>query len=296
DSLALINGWIITTTHITRNCLEYDKRLCQIHAVLTVAGCLIPVSVCSGLTFLRYKMIVKSQKVTTKFVVAYISIVTFASFIAAGSPFLLGSQDASYLMQPSGDDCTPRWYGRDPPTLVIILTCFVVLGVPLVGMGCAYYKIYRKVSTTFEAFKGASTYSYESSLQSLPDRKSVLKTSESRKLAKFALPRPKETKSEEEEKQMKLLIQSLAIVGVFEVGWAPYFMFEITEIFSGVPQATEFEFAADFVMQLNFAANPIVIFVFDEEIRNNVFGTKKEEHPKLEEVNVGTTNGAVTLQ
>ncbi|KAJ3213505.1 hypothetical protein HDU81_001953, partial [Chytriomyces hyalinus] len=98
----------------------------------------------------------------------------------------------------------------------------------------------------------------------------------------------------EEEKQMKLLIQSLAIVGVFVIGWAPYFTFAMLEVINGVPQPTEVEFAADFVMQLNFVANPIVILVFDEDIRNNVFRRKKEEVACYEEV--GAANGIATLK
>ncbi|KAJ3230733.1 hypothetical protein HDU81_004274, partial [Chytriomyces hyalinus] len=67
DSLALINSLILTTTHLIRNSLEYDKKLCQIHAVLITGGCLVSINLCSVLTYLRYKMIVHRQKVTTTF-------------------------------------------------------------------------------------------------------------------------------------------------------------------------------------------------------------------------------------
>ncbi|KAJ3265051.1 hypothetical protein HDU77_006686 [Chytriomyces hyalinus] len=172
----------------------------------------------------------------------------------------------------------------------------MILAVPLAGMGYAYFQIYRKVSTTFEAFKVVIIYSYESFPQSAPGRISVSTKSNSRLLTRSSTPPTKGAKSEEEEKQMQLLIQSLAIVGVFVVGWAPYFIFAMMEVISGVAQATNLEFAVDFVMQLNFAANQIVILVFDEDIRNNVFGKKKREHPALEEANAGTANGTVTLK
>ncbi|KAJ3265050.1 hypothetical protein HDU77_006685 [Chytriomyces hyalinus] len=284
DCLTMINGWVLTTTHLIRNSLEYDTKICQIHAVLITAGCLTSLSLCSGLTFLRYKMIVESQKVTTKFVIAYISTVTFASFIVAALPFLLGSQDISFMMQPSGDNCTPRWHARDPPTLVMSVACIITLAIPLSGMGYAYYQIYRKVSTTFEAFKGVSICSYESYSQSAPDRVSVPMKSDSKQLTGSSLTRTKGRKSEEEEKQMQLLIQSLALVAVFVLGWAPYFVFSMMEVLSGVPQAMEFEFAADFIAQLNFVANPIVILVFDKDIRNNVLRKKKIERRSTEEV------------
>ncbi|KAJ3232154.1 hypothetical protein HDU78_007292 [Chytriomyces hyalinus] len=250
----------------------------------------------SALTYLRYKMIIYCQKVTIKFLVASISTVAFGSFVVAGLLFPLGSQDVSYIMQPSGDNCTPRWHGRDPPTLVMVISCIMSLAVPSAGMGYVYFQIYRKVSTTFEAFKGAIIYSYESCLQFATGRISVPTKSNSRQLTRSSTPPTKGAKSEEEEKQMQLLIQSLAIVGVFVVGWAPYFMLVMMEVISGVAEATDVELAADFVMLLNFVANPIVILVFDEDIRNNVLGKKKREYPALEEVNVGTANGTVTLK
>ncbi|KAJ3221931.1 hypothetical protein HDU81_010230 [Chytriomyces hyalinus] len=210
---------------------------------------------------------------------------TFVSFIVAGLPFLLGSQDVSYIMQPSGDDCTPRWHMRDPKTLAMSIACIIILAVPLAGMGFAYYQIYRKVSTTFEAFKEVSICSYESCSQSNPDRFSLPMRSDSKQLTSSSLPRTKGTKSEEEEKQMQLLIQSLALVAVFVIGWAPYFVFAVTEVMTGIPQAMEFEFATDFIAQLNFVANPIVILVFDKDIRRNVLW--KKECESFEEVNIG---------
>ncbi|KAJ3221930.1 hypothetical protein HDU81_010229 [Chytriomyces hyalinus] len=236
-------------------------------------------------------MIVHCQKVTTTFLAASISMAAFVSFFVAALPFILGSQDVSYGMQPSGDDCTSRWYMRNPQTLIPDISAITILAVPLAGMGFAYYQIYRKVSTTFEAYRRVSVYSYESSSKS----GSAPMRSNSRQLTRSSLPPTKATKSEEEAKQMKLLIQSLAI-GVFILGWAAYFTFAMLEAISGVPQPTEVEFAADFVKQLNFVANPIVILVFDEDIRNNVFGRNKMQELGSEEANVGPSNGAVTIK
>ncbi|KAJ3391731.1 hypothetical protein HDU80_010988 [Chytriomyces hyalinus] len=288
DSLVLINSWVLTTTHLIRNTLEYDKKLCQIHALMITGGCLLSINLCSGLTYLRYKMIVHCQKVTTKFLVASVSTATFGSFLVAGLPFLLGSQDVSYIMQPSGDNCTPQWHGRDPSTLIMVISSIPILAVPLAGMGFAYFQIYRKVSTTFEAFKGAAIYCYESCPQTVPGRISVATKSNGSGATRFSIPPTKGAKSEEEQKQMQLLIQSLAIVGVFVVGWAPYFIFAMMEAISGAPQTTELEFAVDFFMQLNFVANPIVILVFDEDIRNNVLGKKESEYPALDLVQQAT--------
>ncbi|KAJ3230734.1 hypothetical protein HDU81_004275 [Chytriomyces hyalinus] len=273
DNLTLINSWTIAATHVIRNTLEYDKRLCQIHAAMVVAGALLSMSLCAGLTLLRYKVIVKAQKITKKFIASYISASVTIAATVASLPFLLGSQDESYFMQPSGDNCTPRWHGRDPRTVIVSTTCGLILATPLIGIGYAYFHIYRKVSTTFEAYKVAGVVSNEISSQSsrgLVNGTILSDTGQQQTKSSHHIQMGKRKKSEEEEKQMHLLIQSIALVGVFVIGWGPYFLFGVIELISGVQQAAEFEFAADFIAQLNYVANPIVILVFDKDIRNNV--------------------------
>ncbi|KAI8838508.1 hypothetical protein BJ741DRAFT_601291 [Chytriomyces cf. hyalinus JEL632] len=209
DNLTLINSWTIAATHLFRNSLEYDKRLCQIHASMVVGA------LCAGLTLLRYKVIVKAQKITTKFVASYISASVAISATVASLPFLLGSQDDSYFKQPSGDNCTPRWHGRDPRTLSASTTCGIILATPLVGKGYAYFQIYRKVSTTIEAFRVTGVVSYEVSSQSsrgLVNGTIQSDNGQQTKSSPLIVQTGKRKKSEEEERQMNLLIQSIAIL------------------------------------------------------------------------------------
>ncbi|KAI8834183.1 hypothetical protein BJ741DRAFT_245398 [Chytriomyces cf. hyalinus JEL632] len=65
DCLTMINGWILTTTHLIRNSLEYDKKICQIHGAMVVGGALVSMSLCAGLTLLRYKVTSKPKKSQT---------------------------------------------------------------------------------------------------------------------------------------------------------------------------------------------------------------------------------------
>ncbi|KAJ3265049.1 threalose-6-phosphate phosphatase [Chytriomyces hyalinus] len=268
----LPHAWTLAATHLVRNSLEYDKRVCQIHGAMVVGGALVSMSLCAGLTLLRYRVIVKAQKITNIFLATYISTSVVVATTVVGFPFLLGSQDESYFMQPSGDNCTPRWHGRHPQTVVLTSLCAIILATPLVGIAYAYYRIYQKVSTTFETFKNTGVVAYERDLNtsSTPGTMNASIPSDSGQQTKSAIfQNGRRKKSEEEEKQINLLIQSIAIVGLFIVGWGPYFLFGVTELLTGVQQATEFEFAADFVSQLNYVANPIVILVFDKEIRSN---------------------------
>ncbi|KAJ3221932.1 hypothetical protein HDU81_010231 [Chytriomyces hyalinus] len=160
DNITLTNSWTLAATHLVRNTLEYDKRLCQIHGAMVVGGALVSMSLCTGLTLLRYKVIVKAQKITNIFIATYISTSIVVATAVVGFPFVLGSQDDSYFMQTSGDNCTPRWHGRQPQTVVLTSLCAIILATPLVGIAYAYYRIYQKVSTTFEAFKNTGVVAH----------------------------------------------------------------------------------------------------------------------------------------
>ncbi|KAI8834182.1 hypothetical protein BJ741DRAFT_610196 [Chytriomyces cf. hyalinus JEL632] len=139
-------------------------------------------------------------------------------------------------MQPSGDNCTPRWHGRHPQTVILTSLCAIILATPLVGIAYAYYRIYQKVWTTFEAFKNTGVVAYERdpNIPSAPVTVNANILSDSGQQTKSAIfQNRRRKKSEEEEKQMNLLIQSIAIVGLFIVGRGPYFLFGVTELMTG---------------------------------------------------------------
>ncbi|KAJ3230359.1 hypothetical protein HDU81_004573 [Chytriomyces hyalinus] len=79
-------------------------------------------------------------------------------------------------------------------------------------------------------------------------------------------------RTEEEEKQIGLLIQSVAIVLLFVTGWTPYLILASYESITGTRGDIRFEFIAEMFLAMQDVLNPVVVLIFDEKVRRNVFG------------------------
>ncbi|KAI8834187.1 hypothetical protein BJ741DRAFT_689091 [Chytriomyces cf. hyalinus JEL632] len=270
DNITMINTFILVVHHLTSGSLDYNARMCQIQAIFITFGALFSLGLCAGLTLLRFLVIVTGRKITRLFIAQYIGSSAAVAFLTAILPFMLGSEAESYVMQPSGDNCTVRWHSRDPRTVIVSCACAVILVTPLTGIGFAYYFIYRKVSKTFESFKATGVISNEGKSVQTSNTGALTNASEIKTGTWHLTKQSKREKCEEEEKQVALLIQSLVIVGVFVVGWTPYMLYGTFGLLSGVSLSASVEFAADYVLQVNYLANPFVIFLFDKDIQKNV--------------------------
>ncbi|TPX73925.1 hypothetical protein CcCBS67573_g04798 [Chytriomyces confervae] len=270
DNITMINTFILVVHHLTSGSLDYNARMCQIQAIFITFGALFSLGLCAGLTLLRFLVIVTGRKITRLFIVQYIGSSAAIAFSTAILPFILGSEAESYVMQPSGDNCTVRWHSRDPRTVIVSCVCAVILVTPLTGIGFAYYFIYRKVSKTFESFKATGVISNEGKSVQTSSTGALTNASEIKTGTRHLTKQSKREKCEEEEKQMALLIQSLVVVGVFIVGWTPYMLYGTFGLLSGVSLPASVEFAADYVLQVNYLANPFVIFLFDKDIQKNL--------------------------
>ncbi|KAJ3265042.1 hypothetical protein HDU77_006677 [Chytriomyces hyalinus] len=289
DCLTTSNIVALTMTHLIKNTLEYDAQTCQIQAVFITFGAILSLGLCGGLTLFRYLVIVQGIDITKKFAVGYVLWTSVLSAVFCSLPFMLGSQQASYAMHPSGINCTGVWHSRDPRAMIITILCPMILVVLLCGIMFAYFRIYQTVSTNYEAFKGVEVMSnhglHDTNLSSVKDRSgsninrpSVLERAAmpsttdtengSRSLKRGGL--AKISRGLEEAKQLRLLTQTIVVVTVFVVGWTPYFVYIMMELISGEYAPTVFEFAADIFVAIADFTNPIVVLVFDREIRGNL--------------------------
>ncbi|TPX60982.1 hypothetical protein CcCBS67573_g08960 [Chytriomyces confervae] len=294
DSLTTSNVVALTMTHLIKGSLDYDAQTCQIQAVFITFGALLSLGLCGGLTLFRYLVIVQGIDVSKKFAVYYLAGISafFAAFCSL--PFMLGSQQASYAMHPSGINCTGVWHSRDPRAMILTVLCPIFLVMVLFGIVYAYYRIYQTISSTYDAFKSVGVISNRglaetsnSSLKNLNLSSSQLNRPallEGSALNRATLTPDLEAFSKaphrggfanasrglEEAKQLRLLVQTVMVVTVFVVGWTPYFVFMMMELVSGTPAPTVFEFAADIFVAIADFVNPIVVLVFDKEIRTNL--------------------------
>ncbi|KAI8838494.1 hypothetical protein BJ741DRAFT_601233, partial [Chytriomyces cf. hyalinus JEL632] len=170
-------------------------------------------------------------------------------------------------------------------------------------MGVAYIRIYSEVSKVFEAYrksavvtgddlsgtqqKVSKTVNQDSKHQDghRPSRVAInpgKETNETTGTVESMRPSvdeesqrpPKMLKKgklrEEEAKQIALLMQSVAIVGVFLMGWTPFLFATVYEIITGTKAHPDFEFAGEMFVSMNDLLNPVVVMVFDDKIRRNV--------------------------
>ncbi|KAI8610304.1 hypothetical protein BC830DRAFT_1146421 [Chytriomyces sp. MP71] len=214
---------------------------------------------------------------------------------------MIGAAGKIYVQQESRINCAVAWYNTDLVTRAVSWTCVAVLLIPLLSIGYAYYRIYLKVTTVFGAVKARdSVLSKDSGRPRMhsgagedvldgaglwvasrsqgQDRSERTATRMSGPFFKPIATKISQTnkvhaqkRSEDEEKQMNLLVQSLVVVCMFVVGWTPYLLFGVIEILTGEKGNHHFEFAAEMFLSFHDGANPLVVLVFDEKMRTNVF-------------------------
>ncbi|KAJ3243235.1 hypothetical protein HDU78_000695 [Chytriomyces hyalinus] len=304
DALLLSNCLTLAATHLRRGDVEYDPIICQIHGFLITFCSLWSLGLCTGLTLFRYIIIIRKTSVSHQY--AYMYLAGSAAFcaITAGLPFILSAGDRIYLMAQTHMNCTVAWSNTDTTTRVISWICMSVIIIPVSSMGFAYIRIYSEVSKVFGAFRksfavagddfsgdqerGSKTLHQDSKHQEghhpskistnpgkeTNDINDTLENVRKPSFDKEGHRLPKMLKNrkrtEEETKQIALLMQSIAIVGLFMIGWTPYLSMGLYEIVTGTKVHPDYEFAAEMFASMNDSLNPVVVMVFDDKIRSNV--------------------------
>ncbi|KAJ3259641.1 hypothetical protein HDU77_001741 [Chytriomyces hyalinus] len=278
DCLTSANVVAITTTHLIRKTPDYDIRLCQIQGALIIFSATLSMSICAGLTLFRYLVIVCSMNITKQFTVVYFIGAIFFSIAVSVLPFLLGSQIDSYVLQPTGVHCALAWNSREPRTLAVAIIFPIIILSALCGIIYAYIRIYLTVSSDVAALRSsgvASAKRFKSNSGNTGSHTAsfTVEITQEEDKARFSLRRNNAAAVDPERaKQMSLLVQSIVVVGVFVLGWGPYFLFIMVELVLGpVSVSTDYEFASEFFVGFGEVLNPVAVLLFDVEIRKNVF-------------------------
>ncbi|KAJ3250567.1 hypothetical protein HDU77_006554 [Chytriomyces hyalinus] len=166
-------------------------------------------------------------------------------------------------------------------------------------MGFAYIRIYCEVSKVFGAYRttvltgdslsgnqqrGSRTATQDSKHQEgqrpskistypVKETSVTTGTAEKRSVDEESQHLPKTLKrkrTKDEAKQIALLMQSIAIVGLFLMGWTPYLSMGLYEIVTGTKVPLHFEFTAEIFVSINDLLNPVVVMIFDDNMRRNV--------------------------
>ncbi|KAI8611997.1 hypothetical protein BC830DRAFT_611917 [Chytriomyces sp. MP71] len=258
------NELIVCASHLISGVNSYDTRACLIQSVLVTFGCLLSITQGSGLTLLRYLSIVRKQKIHYSYVSIFTATSTAVCILLVTIPFILGSQNETYGMHPSGVVCTVLWFKTDIQTRVVACICGVFCAIPVCFIGFAYAAIYARVSKVISEASGTLEESGQSNegtpgsaVAVLPGQPKGLKLHQ-------------EQRREYEQSQKKLLIQSIVIVSVMLAGWGPYCIMGFAEVLMGSPVTIEVELTADALVAAMELINAVVVLWFDAEIRANV--------------------------
>ncbi|TPX68973.1 hypothetical protein CcCBS67573_g06998 [Chytriomyces confervae] len=293
DTLLLSNCLSLAATHLRRGDLEYNPIICQIHGFLITFCSLLSLGLCTGLTLFRYIIIVRKTPVLLQCAHAYLAGSAAFCALIAGLPFICNAGERIYIMAQTHMNCTVAWSNTDTTSRVISWICMSIIIIPVSCMGFAYTQIYSEVSKVFGAFRksfavagdnlsgdqqrGSKTTNPDSNHQGGYHPSKISTNPENFRKPSFdeKAQRPpkmlnKRKRTEEEAKQMALLMQSIAIVGLFLIGWTPYLSMGLYEIVTGTKVHPDFEFAAEMFASMNNSLNPVVAMVFDDKIRGNV--------------------------
>ncbi|KAI8621270.1 hypothetical protein BC830DRAFT_1094943 [Chytriomyces sp. MP71] len=292
DAIHSINEFIISLTLVLTGANDYNKQACQFQAAIITFGVIFSFCQGTGLTLIRYLAIVHNMKVRPHYAPTFTGASAAISAAVATLPFVLKSQDATYGLHPARTVCTVMWWQTDSETRLVSLICGFVLAINVCFMGFAYPAIYFRASKALNEAKestldstmpsvegGSQTDLSQTNLQPISKSKNNLQqtvkgssiladknlTAPSKKL-------PVQTTlgnqvREYEQKQKHLLMQSVAIVSAMLVGWGVYFGMAFIELFSGQPARVEVEMVADALVVANELLNPILVLIFDLEIR-----------------------------
>ncbi|KAJ3200474.1 hypothetical protein HDU82_008891, partial [Entophlyctis luteolus] len=208
DSYMLIGSLIVTlpvifnindpvTAVVTNTTYTETPVSCQVRGILELTGGLSTICICSGLTYLRYSVIVLKRTPSRMFVVKFVAVATCAMFLVAVYPAMAGNSGIIFVLRSSGLCCNVGW-NRVPQYSAV---CLAVLSVPLSSIGYAYGRVFLEMRRAQQKLAALSTNS---------------------STAENGGGQPPTAGQNLDEKQRQLLIQTIIIVVTFLVGWFPY--------------------------------------------------------------------------
>ncbi|KAI8610064.1 hypothetical protein BC830DRAFT_1147428 [Chytriomyces sp. MP71] len=179
------------------------------------------------------------------------SFATTPSLLLATLPFSMGEAENILVLHPCGTYCIPDWTSRARSSLIMTAACVVVVSIPMGVILYAYTAIYLQ-------------FAHANQILSVELNNSVPSLTKETKEARPTMDR---SFREARKKERKLLIQSIAIVSVFVLGYSPYYIMILYQAISGTQVHASIDFAAAAIAQLEEFFNPVVVLLFDDAIR-----------------------------
>ncbi|KAI8617715.1 hypothetical protein BC830DRAFT_1166764 [Chytriomyces sp. MP71] len=257
---------------------------CQALAFFITLFACSSIGLCTGLTFFRYLVVVRQWNLSPRFAPRYVLLVFILCSALVALPFILDSANVTYGLPASHCLCTVQWQDAHLKSKIMVWLCIGFLAVPLSSIGYAYAAIYREMRRSVKEMDSNGVGANSSGML----RDENVGTGRIQ-VNNGTVPRNKDAlppcaRSKEREKMHALLIQSIAIVAVFVVGWGPYMANALYQAITQRILSPEVEYAAEAIVVLMHIVNPIAVMVFDIEMREQVIcvlNTRKNQRSKI---------------
>ncbi|KAI8614688.1 hypothetical protein BC830DRAFT_361324 [Chytriomyces sp. MP71] len=242
----------LIAAQVLTNKLGVEVLQCQVLAFFTTLFALAGLCLCAGLTLFRYLVVVRQWNLSSNFAPVYVIGVFVAATLVVALPFTLGSADVTYGISSAYNICTVLWFDTHTETKIMVWLYLAVLAIPFNFIGFAYASIYLEMRKSVREMEGN------------------LSTPETR-MASAKGSTGDSGVGKEHDKMHTLLYQSIALVAVFIMGWTPNLGKILYEMINNVNASSELEFMTEVFMTLMHILNPVVVMIFDVEMRLNVF-------------------------
>ncbi|KAI8614693.1 hypothetical protein BC830DRAFT_1126247 [Chytriomyces sp. MP71] len=235
--------------------LGIEATLCQTLAFFTtLCGCS-SIGLCAGLTFFRYLIVVREWNLSSKFVHCYVLTVFFLPSALLSIPFILHSENVTYGLSISNTMCAIQWQDTQLESKIVAWCCIILLSIPLSFIGFAYASIYWKTNKSVEEMKVSG----------------VMRVVSTASRSEYETRGPPELeRTTKNETTCLLLLQSIALVSVFVIGWGPYMGNVLYQAITHNQLPPVWDYITEMIVVVMHAVNPILALVFDVEMRKHV--------------------------
>ncbi|KAJ3248961.1 hypothetical protein HDU77_007915 [Chytriomyces hyalinus] len=287
DCVTIANSGLISVTNLVTGEVGGNSVLCQFRASVAVFGTISSLLLCFGLTLFRYLLVVHQKDLPRNFTTWYFMGVAVFSALVAVLPFMMGSQEQTYIMRPCNAHCALDWSHRDVRSAIMTCICFGIGAVTLCFIVYAYAAMAGTIIQVFTSVKNVGRPSVK------PDknRKSPLETDKTERMSSAGqtsdsagtedgtsshISNQKNRHSRDaksalnlDKRQRDIMKQSVVVVAAFMIGWTPYICMAIFEFISNSQASPVFDFITTIIVATYELVNPLIIIYFDRDIGRN---------------------------
>ncbi|KAI8619427.1 hypothetical protein BC830DRAFT_775347 [Chytriomyces sp. MP71] len=277
DFVFSTNNVITISLRLSQDNEAINTYACRVRGAISVWTAMLSLGLVTGLTLFRYLTVIIGSNIQARQTLIYLTLYAGTTAGIAAVPFIIGDAEEVYALQPSKITCSVAFW--NPRARWMSAVCAALTIVPVTTIALAYFQIFKQVSRVFGELHQSSAEGKEGSAQGARCAITAINSAHGLRTVSL-LSSANGTRqenvgiatlmSQDRERQRNLLLQSIALVSCFLIGWTPYLVFGMVEVIAGRQLSIDFEFPAEMCIALNEVASPIIALIFDRQLRHNV--------------------------